>query len=405
MKFARYFLLLGAIIRHTSAAPSPQVLGPKVGIPECPGFEAASPDDFVREWQERKYDDWLDDWWKKHEREFRSKEGGFISAFAMWALGDPHWSCTMDGGPQCSLEGICDNDVLLAKGDDIRPAYFVLKSASNMRTYFQTQKDTFTTAAIEASLKKESWVVDFGLPAEGPNMVTAIKEAVIAAASIVGIIAAFASPAAPAAPFLVGAMMNSLAALAGGAASGLGPTVQPAKDLKFDTAAEIGRELGALLEEMVKKWTMSNNVLMKGQPYLDSGDLRAYVGGGLFINYQKPDQVMLLDKFSDLLTGHAINAMWSKQKSYIIGGRPCDYDYKIQKIDDPQTHYTACIDGRMYYLQAMTYGRKRDKVDKPWGADKLGNENYRNVKIEVSAACYVPSPKPALHPPTEDTTC
>ena len=62
---------------------------------------------------------------------------------------------------------------------------------------------------------------------------------------------------------------------------------------------------------------------MAGGNYDNTGDIRTYVDGGLFVKFPGVDKNRVIDAMSNLLIGEAINALWRTQKIFIMGGGAC----------------------------------------------------------------------------------
>lgn len=62
----------------------------------------------VDHWEASSTDEWLDNWWNKHQDEFGTN-GGFSTVFGQYALGDPFFSCK-DTGESGNCNGnVCAN--------------------------------------------------------------------------------------------------------------------------------------------------------------------------------------------------------------------------------------------------------------------------------------------------------
>jgi hypothetical protein len=152
------------------------------------------------DWDTYKTGDWINNWWNNNSDLISKGSAGFAGAFGQWAMGNPDWSCRDDGSDSdCDLQ-LCDNRVLNDRGDDIRPAYYVLESVNRLHTYFTGIGEAFTTTALGAALSKDSWATTFYKDKDDKS-VTSLKEVLGLVTTIIGVGAAFAGlgPAAGAA--------------------------------------------------------------------------------------------------------------------------------------------------------------------------------------------------------------
>lgn len=171
------------------------------------------------DWNTYGLDDWLNAWWANHTAEMQSNSKGFAGAFGSWAFGNPDWSCRDDGSDSSCDFNPCDDDQLNGKGPDLRQAYYTLESVNRLHSYFQGLGEAFQSASIAAALTKDSWATTF-YKDKDVKSVTALKEALNAVTTVVGVGAAFAGLAGPEAGAAGGAV-SALFAGAVGAASPL----------------------------------------------------------------------------------------------------------------------------------------------------------------------------------------
>lgn len=136
----------------------------------------------------------------------------------------------------------------------------------------------------------------------------------------------------------------------------------------------------------MKSFTSANNILMAGGNYEDTGDIRIYINGGLFVNFSGVDKNAVIDAMSNLLIGQAINALWRTQKVFIMGGGACGDN---QGIGSGPQAASICRDGRAWYLYywqendvVSTTSHQWGWVDPPPGADQLGLGDYSGVTVQ-----------------------
>ena len=136
----------------------------------------------------------------------------------------------------------------------------------------------------------------------------------------------------------------------------------------------------------MKSFTSANNILMAGGNYDNTGDIRAYINGGLFVNFPGVDKNALIDAMSNLLIGQAINALWRTQKVFILGGGACGDN---QGIGSGPQAASICRDGRAWYLYywqendvVSTTSHQWGWVNPPPGADQLGQGDYSGVTVQ-----------------------
>lgn len=168
------------------------------------------------DWDNNDTQDWLNNWWDSHTDLMSSNSAGFAGAFGQWAMGNPDWSCSDSGSDtDCDLN-LCDNRVLNDRGDDIRPAYYVLESVNRLHTYFTGLSEAFTTSALGAALSKDEWALTFYKDKDDKS-VDSLKNVLTVVTTIVGVGAAFAGLG----PEVLGAVAGAGSAmLTGGVAGG-----------------------------------------------------------------------------------------------------------------------------------------------------------------------------------------
>ena len=143
------------------------------------------------DWTTARTDDFLNTWWTDHASEFDGHARDFSAAYGQWALGNPGWTCEINGADDDCDVNECDSRVLNDKGDQIQVAYYVVLGIRNLHTYFTGLRDSFEVSAIAAALAKDSFATTF-YKDKDDKQVTALKEILNAVAMVVGIGAAAA---------------------------------------------------------------------------------------------------------------------------------------------------------------------------------------------------------------------
>jgi hypothetical protein len=168
----------------------------------------------LEDWDTYSTGDWLNNWWNSNGDLMSANSGGFAGAFGQWAMGNPDWTCRDDGSnSDCDLQ-LCDNRVLNDRGDDIRPAYYVLESINRLHSYFHGIGESFTTTALGAALSKDQWATTFYKDKDDKS-VTPLREMLNLVTTIVGIGASFAGLG----PAVAGVVAGAGSALTSGAVS------------------------------------------------------------------------------------------------------------------------------------------------------------------------------------------
>ncbi|KAJ5579994.1 uncharacterized protein N7459_005979 [Penicillium hispanicum] len=337
-------------------------------------------DQQTSDWDTYNTGDWLNGWWDNNTDLMGNNTAGFAGAFGQWAMGNPDWSCRDDGSDSdCDLK-LCDNRVLNDRGSDVRPAYYVLESVNRLHTYFTGVSEAFTTAALGAALSKDSWATTFYKDKDDKS-VTTLKEVLNLAATVVGIGAAFAGVADPA----VGALAGAGSAIMTGAVGAAGVIVGAHQDDTFEKSADLGGILGNIVTGALKSFTTANNQLMGGQSY-NNADIRSYLSGGAFLDYEGVDKNAVTDAMTSMLVGTAVNQLYRTQKIFVMGGGACGDG---QGIGSGPAEASVCRDGVAWYLYywqendvISTTSHQWGWVASPPGADQLGQNEYSGVTVE-----------------------
>lgn len=380
------------------------------------------------DWINNNLDSWFNDWWNAHLSNIMAGGSGFAGVWGLWAIGNPDWTCRDDGSDSnCDFDP-CDNRVLNDKGGDIREAYYVLESITRLHSYFTGLSEAFEVSAIFAALSKDSWATTF-YKDKDVKSVGILREILNAVSAIVGIGSAFAGLAGSGA----GAAGSALSALFTGGVGAAAPLIgqqygslpipylpsnlpqsclsnftshctlsrpygracseiaQIADDLSshddsFKTSADLGRILGQIVVGAMKSFTIANNILMAGGNYDDTGNIRTYINGGLFVNFVGVDKNGVIDAMSNLLIGQAINALWRNQKVFIMGGGACGDN---QGIGSGPQAASVCRNGQAWYLYywqendvPSTTSHQWGWVNPPPGSDQLGQGEYIGVTVQ-----------------------
>ncbi|KAJ5143048.1 uncharacterized protein N7515_001835 [Penicillium bovifimosum] len=332
------------------------------------------------DWDKYNTGDWLNNWWNNNTDLVSGNSGGFAGAFGQWAMGNPDWTCRDDGSDSdCDLQ-LCDNRVLNDRGDDIRPAYYVLESTNRLHSYFSGIGESFTTTALGAALSKDSWATTFYTDKDDKS-VTALKEVLTLVTTVVGIGAAFAGLG----PAVAGALAGAGSALTSGSVTATANALSSHSDDTFQKSADLGGILGNIVVDSMKSFTTANNQLMSGQDYANV-DIRTYIGGGAFLAFPGVDKNSVTDAMTNMLIGIAINQLYRQQKIFIMGGGACGDN---QGIGSGPQESVVCRDGRAWYLYywqendvVSTTSHQWGWVATPPGLDSLGQNEYSGVSRE-----------------------
>ncbi|KAI4166226.1 MAG: hypothetical protein LQ342_000112 [Letrouitia transgressa] len=332
------------------------------------------------DWQQYGLDVWLDNWMIAHAGDIQTNSWGFAGAFGQWALGNPDWSCRDDGSDSDCDFNACDSRVLNRKKNETRQAYYVLESTNRLHAYFQGLSEAFSTAAIASALSKDEWALTFYKDKDDKS-VTALKEILNAATTVVGIGTAFAGLAGPEA----GAAASAGNALFAGLVGAATPLIGQHKNDVFEKSADLGGILGKIVTESMKAFTAANNALMHGDNFVNTGDIRTYMAQGLFVNFAGVDKNGVIDVVNNILVGSAINQLWRQQKVFIMGGGPCGDN----TLGPGPSNAMLCRDGKAWFLYyweepggLVLNSHKWGWTNPPPGFDKLGQGDYEGVKVE-----------------------
>ncbi|KAI4168770.1 MAG: hypothetical protein LQ343_006152 [Gyalolechia ehrenbergii] len=363
--FATLVLLFSSCLSVPLSDPSLKTLPSRSAatLQQC-GPVAAFYNQKAADWNTYGLDAWLNNWWSNHTAEIGSNSEGFAGAFGHWAFGNPNWSCRDDGSDSSCDFNPCDDNVLNSKGDDLRQAYYTLESVNRLHSYFQGLGEAFQSASIASALSKDSWATIF-YKDKDVKSVTALKEVLNAASTVVGVAAAFGGLAGPAA----GVASGAVSALFAGAVGAAVPLLGTHQDDTLKKSADLGAVLSRRVLESLKSFISANNILMHGDSFKNTGNIRTYLKDGLFLDFGGVDKVQVIDSMNAFITGQAINALWRTQKVFVMGGGACGDG---QGIGEGPQGMSICRDGKAWYGWTSA----------PMGSDKLGQGDYAGVTIQ-----------------------
>lgn len=122
---------------------------------------------------------------------------------------------------------------------------------------------------------------------------------------------------------------------------------QNSQDDTFKKSADLGGILAQIVLGAIEGYTSANNVLMHGQNYDGTGDLRAYFKGGMFVAFPGIDKNNVTNTVNQFLIGQAVNQLYRVQKIFIMGGGACGDN---QGIGSGPQDSMVCRDGKAWYL-------------------------------------------------------
>ncbi|KAL8935688.1 MAG: hypothetical protein Q9211_004572 [Gyalolechia sp. 1 TL-2023] len=275
----------------------------------------------------------------------------------------------------------CDDDVLNGKGDDLRQAYYILESITRLHSYFQGLGEAFESASIASALTKDSWATTF-YKDKDVKSVKGLKNLLNGVATAVGVAAGFAGLAGGA----ISAASSVVSALFNGGSGATYASVGLHEDNTFWRSADVGAMIGKIVLESLKSFVSANNILMHGDSYRDTGDIRAYLKDGFFLDFGGIDKVRVIDATNTFLTAQGINALWRTQKIFIMGGGACGDG---QGIGEGPLDLSICRDGKAWYLYwweeptgLHLSNAKYGWTSPPMGSDRLGQGDYASITIE-----------------------
>ena len=260
----------------------------------------------------------------------------------------------------------------------MRYAYYVTEAINRLHSYFTGMSQAFETAAIGAALAKDSWATTFYKDKDDKS-VGPLREMMAAATIGVGL----ATAAAGLLPPVGAAAAAAMGALVLGYMQAAAASYGLHKDDTFEKSADLGRMLGNIVMDTVKSFVSANNILMRGHDY-EGRDIRSYLAGGLFVDFGGVDKNKVTDTVNNIFVAQSINALWRKQKIFIMGGVPCG----DKTLGYGNANAMVCIDNKAWFLY---YWQENDVIsltqhqwgwtNGPPGADQLGRGDYAGVTI------------------------
>jgi len=291
--------------------------------------------------------------------------------------------------------------VLNDKGKDLRQAYYVTEAVARLHSYFMGLRETFETATFNAAFAQDDWTLTFNRN-EGSD-INAVRGILTGAQAIFGVGAAGASIAGP---FVAGAGGALTATFAGFNGLIMPHLVEAVNDETLKKSAQLGASLGKFSLSTSKSFVDMNNVLMKGDNFLNSGDIRSYLKGGRWVNFDGIDETATIDGMNTLLTGQAINQLWRYQKVYIMGGGRCGDGQGIGSGPQEGAYCRESDNTAWYLYHWEDYHSIKTALDTqfglvrhPHGMFELGKGDYSAIKSSLQAyevAAYNYTPKFAL---------
>lgn len=159
------------------------------------------------------------------------------------------------------------------------------------------------------------------------------------------------------------------------------------QDDTLKKSADLGAVLSRRVLESLKSFISANNILMHGDSFKNTGNIRTYLKDGLFLDFGGVDKVQVIDSMNAFITGQAINALWRTQKVFVMGGGACGDG---QGIGEGPQGMSICRDGKAWYLYwweepgGIRLSKSRyGWTSAPMGSDKLGQGDYAGVTIQV----------------------
>jgi hypothetical protein len=153
-------------------------------------------------------------------------------------------------------------------------------------------------------------------------------------------------------------------------------------------AADLGASLAGSFKAGIKSFGSIQNDLMAGKTLPNNqGDIRSYISHGAYLDVPGVNVNEAIDYFDSMVTSKAINALWSEQKVFIMGGGPCDDSGGIGS--GPQDA-KLCRNNQAWYLYFWHEGNGNPTnagqwgyVTSPPGLNLLGSNDYQNITVEV----------------------
>lgn len=146
-----------------------------------------------QDWIAARTDQWLDRWWVDNQASFKYRSGGFAAVFGQQYMGNPDWSCKMDGSASnCDYNPCQDSAMLETAGLSTEPAYYVIESINRMHAYFKGLSGALQVSGIFSALQTGAWVETFWMSPKRGDAVLARLGAIAAITILAVASAAFA---------------------------------------------------------------------------------------------------------------------------------------------------------------------------------------------------------------------
>ena len=125
------------------------------------------------------------------------------------------------------------------------------------------------------------------------------------------------------------------------------PPVGTHQDDTFHKSAALGAALSTIVLGAMDGFNSSNNELMKGNNYDNTGDIRSYFKDGMVVAFGGVDKNAVTNTMNTFRIGNAVNILWRTQKIFIMGGGACGDG---QCIGSGPQDYSVCRNGQAWYL-------------------------------------------------------
>ena len=103
-----------------------------------------------------------------------------------------------------------------------------------------------------------------------------------------------------------GVVAGGASALFSGSYGTASPLIGTHQDDIFSTSAQLGSELSTIVIGAMEGFISANNQLMQGQNYNNTGDIRSYFQGGMFVDFGGVDINEVTNAMNSLI-GNAVN--------------------------------------------------------------------------------------------------
>lgn len=281
-------------------------------------------------------------------------------------------------------------------------ALYVLESITRFHSYCLGMREAFETAEFNAAFSKDRWSLDFN--EDEDDGVDALRLTISSLQSILGATGAVAGYAGTGTSAAFGGF-NALSAGVNNAVTQVIDSETKGEEPKLEKAADFGARLGRMSQEVPKIYIDMNNVLMRGDNFRDSGDIRDYFKEGFFVHFKGVDEIAVIDAVNVLTTSYAINSIWrSNQRIYIMGGGKCGDNQGIGT--GPQDGcWCDEKDNTAWYIYYWHPGDDDNFVgdvlygwvEAPQGRFLLGKDNYARIDVTEVIRSSVRSYRAAGH--------